>query len=78
VQHSQIPNTVALSRIAIITGYLAISQLFVAGLAFYLSVRTYAPLGAVGVAVGILILLNILDAITALAINRFAHKDITS
>jgi ABC-2 type transport system permease protein len=105
------------------TGYLAISLLFVAGLAFYLSVRTDAPLGAVGVAVGISILLNILDAITALgsirnwlpvhyafswfdalsttidwstmirgasycfitgvvlyglAINRFAHKDITS
>jgi ABC-2 type transport system permease protein len=105
------------------TSYLAISLLFVAGLAFYLSVRTDAPLGAVGVAVGISILLNILDAITALgkirdwlpvhyafswfdalattidwsimirgasycaisgiilfalAINRFAHKDITS
>jgi ABC-2 type transport system permease protein len=116
-------NPVALSRIAIMTGYLAISLLFVAGLAFYLSVRTDAPLGAVGVAVGISILLNILDAITALgkirdwfpvhyafswfdalattidwsimirgasycaisgtilyalAINRFAHKDITS
>ena len=45
---------------------LAFSLLFVAGLAFYLSVRTDAPLGAVGVAVGISILLNILDAITAL------------
>ena len=116
-------NSVALSRIAIMTGYLAISLLFVAGLAFYLSVRTDAPLGAVGVAVGTSILLSILDAITALgkirdwlpvhyafswfdalsttidwsimirgasfcaisgtvlyalAINRFAHKDITS
>ena len=116
-------NKIALTRIAIITGYLAISLLFVAGLAFYLSVRTDAPLGAVGVAVGISILLNILDAITALgslrqwlpvhysfswfdalsntidwsqmirggsyciiwgvilyalAINRFAHKDVTS
>jgi len=116
-------NKVAFARIAIITGYLAISLLFVAGLAFYLSVRTDAPLGAVGVAVGISILLNILDAITALgslrqwlpvhysfswfdalsntidwsqmirggsyciiwgvilyalAINRFAHKDVTS
>jgi ABC-2 type transport system permease protein len=116
-------NPVAFIRIAIITGYLAISLLFVAGLAFYLSVRTDAPLGAVGVAVGISILLNILDAITALgrirewlpvhyafswfdalsnaidwstmvrggsycliwgitlyalAINRFAHKDVTS
>ena len=116
-------NKIALTRIAIITGYLAISLLFVAGIAFYLSVRTDAPLGAVGVAVGISILLNILDAITALgslrqwlpvhysfswfdalsntidwsqmirggsyciiwgvilyalAINRFAHKDVTS
>jgi ABC-2 type transport system permease protein len=116
-------NSVALSRIGIMTGYLAISLLFVAGFAFYHSVRTDAPLGAVGVAVGTSILLNILDAITALgkirdwlpvhysfswfdalattidwsimirgasysaisgiilyalAINRFAHKDITS
>ena len=59
-------NGTAISRIAIITIYLAISLLFVAGLAFYLSVRTDAPLGAVGVAVGISILLNILDTITAL------------
>ena len=63
-------NVSALSRIAIMTGYLAISLLFVAGLAFYLSVRTDAPLGAVGVAVGISILLNILDAITALGVVR--------
>jgi ABC-2 type transport system permease protein len=63
-------NKVAFTRIAIITGYLAISLLFVAGLAFYLSVRTDAPLGAVGVAVGISILLNILDAITALGSLR--------
>jgi ABC-2 type transport system permease protein len=59
-------NATALARIGVMTGYLAISLLFVAGLAFYLSVRTDAPLGAVGVAVGISILLNILDAITAL------------
>jgi ABC-2 type transport system permease protein len=52
------------------TVYLAITLLFVAGLAFYLSVRTDAPLGAVGVAVGISILLNILDAITALGSIR--------
>ncbi len=63
-------NATALSRIGIMTGYLAISLLFVAGLAFYLSVRTDAPLGAVGVAVGISILLNILDAITALGVVR--------
>ena len=63
-------NPTALSRIAIMTIYLAISLLFVAGLAFYLSVRTDAPLGAVGVAVGISILLSILDAITALGSLR--------
>jgi len=63
-------NGTAISRIAIITTYLAISLLFVAGLAFYLSVRTDAPLGAVGVAVGISILLNILDTITALGSIR--------
>lgn len=63
-------NPTALTRIAIITAYIAISLLFVAGLAFYLSVRTDAPLGAVGVAVGISILLNILDTITALGSIR--------
>lgn len=59
-------NFDALIRFSIITTYIAFSLLFIAGLAFYLSVRTDAPLGAVGVAVGISILLNILDAITAL------------
>ena len=63
-------NPVAIGRLSIMTGYLAISLLFVAGLAFYLSVRTDAPLGAVGVAVGISILLSILDAITALGSVR--------
>ena len=63
-------NSTAIPRIFIITIYLAISLLFVAGLAFYLSVRTDAPLGAVGVAVGISILLNILDTITALGSIR--------
>lgn len=59
-------NFDALMRFSIITIYIAFSLLFIAGLAFYFSVRTDAPLGAVGVAVGISILLNILDAITAL------------
>ena len=63
-------NPVAIGRLSIMTGYLAISLLFVAGLAFYLSVRTDAPLCAVGVAVGISILLSILDAITALGSVR--------
>jgi ABC-2 type transport system permease protein len=63
-------NSVTFSRLAIMTSYLAISLLFVAGLAFYLSVRTDAPLGAVGGAVGITILLTILDAISALGSIR--------
>ena len=63
-------QSVTFARLAIMTGYLAISLLFVAGLAFYLSVRTDAPLGAVGGAVGITILLTILDAISALGSIR--------
>jgi ABC-2 type transport system permease protein len=63
-------NTVTFTRLAIMTGYLALSLFFVAGLAFYLSVRTDAPLGAVGGAVGITILLTILDAISALGSIR--------
>jgi len=63
-------NSLTFTRLAIMTGYLAISLLFVAGLAFYLSVRTDAPLGAVGGAVGITILLTILDAISALGSLR--------
>jgi ABC-2 type transport system permease protein len=63
-------DSVTFTRLAIMTGYLAISLLFVAGLAFYLSVRTDAPLGAVGGAVGITILLTILDAISALGSIR--------
>ena len=63
-------QSVTFTRLAIMTGYLAISLLFVAGLAFYLSVRTDAPLGAVGGAVGISILLTILDAISALGSLR--------
>ena len=42
------------------------SLLFVAALAFLLSVWTDAPLGAVGGAVLIVIVSNILDAVTAL------------
>jgi len=59
-------NSIAIKRILLITLYSAISLLFISGIAFYLSIRTDAPLGAVGVAVGIVILMNILDAVTAL------------
>ena len=56
----------SLARIAIAVGYLALSLLFVAALAFLLGVWTDAPLGAVGGAVLLVIVSNILDAVTAL------------
>jgi ABC-2 type transport system permease protein len=60
----------ALLRLLGILGYLAISLLIVAGLAFLLSVSTDAPLGAVGGAVLLQILSSILDQITALGSLR--------
>ena len=63
-------NGIAISRLLIVAIYLAISLLAVAGLAFYLSVTTDVPLGAVGGAIGIMILSNILDAITGLGSIR--------
>jgi ABC-2 type transport system permease protein len=56
----------ALARLGIIVGYLALTLLFVSALAFVLSVWTDAPLGAVGGAVLLVIVSNILDAVTAL------------
>ena len=61
-----IPTGAALLRLLVIVGYLAVSLLIVASLAFLLSVSTDAPLGAVGGAVLLQILSNILDQITAL------------
>ncbi len=61
-----IPAGTAVIRLLAILGYLAISLLVVASLAFLLSVSTDAPLGAVGGAVLLQILSNILDQITAL------------
>ena len=63
-------NAVATQRIVIIGLYLAVVLLSVAGLAFYLSVSTDVPLGAVGGAIGIIILSNILDAISGLGAIR--------
>jgi len=63
-------NALATERIVIIGFYLAIVLLSVAGLAFYLSVSTDVPLGAVGGAIGIIILSNILDAISGLGTIR--------
>jgi ABC-type transport system involved in multi-copper enzyme maturation permease subunit len=56
----------ALARIGIVLGYVLVTELVVAGLAFLLSVSTDSPLGAVGGAVGLVIVSDILDAVTAL------------
>ena len=61
-----LPAATAAQDFAVIAGYVFVSQLVVAGLAFWLSTVTDAPLGAVGGAVGLVILSNILDQITAL------------
>lgn len=53
-------------RLGIVSGYIGIQLLIPAGIAFLLSVLTDVPLGAVGGAVVIVIVLNILDAIDAL------------
>ena len=59
-------GTQAIWRLLVIAGYVYLTLLFVSGIAFYMSVRTDVPLGAVGTAVMLVIVLLILDAITAL------------
>ena len=61
-----LPYGTALARLGIVLGYVLITELVVAALAFLLSVSTDSPLGAVGGAVGLVIVSNILDAVTAL------------
>jgi ABC-2 type transport system permease protein len=61
-----IPAGESLLRIGIAVVFVFASQLVTAGLAFWLSTRTDAPLGAVGGAVGLTIVGNVLDAVTAL------------
>ncbi|MGV9271982.1 ABC transporter permease [Streptomyces griseosporeus] len=56
----------AAQRLLVVVAYVFISQLVTAALAFWLSTRTDAPLGAVGGAVGLTIVGNVLDAVTAL------------
>ena len=63
---AEIPPGEGLLRLLAIVGYLAVTLLVVAGLAFLLTVLTDAPLGAVGGAVMLWILSSILDQITAL------------
>ncbi len=66
----EIAATAAVGRVAAAAGYIAVSLLVVAALAFLLSVSTDAPLGAVGGAVLLQILSSILDQITALGTIR--------
>ncbi|WP_405810226.1 ABC transporter permease [Streptomyces sp. NBC_01520] len=72
----QLPTGGALStadtvpRLALVVGFIFVSQLVTAGLAFWLSTKTDAPLGAVGGAVGLTIVGNVLDAVTALGTWR--------
>ena len=63
-------STEALWRIAAIGGYIFVSLLFAAGVAFLMSVLTDAPLGAVGAAVVLVIISNVLNAIDALGSLR--------
>lgn len=63
-------NSDAVIRVAMITGYIFITLLFAVGIAFRMSVSTDAPLGAVGTAVIIVIVAQILNAIDALGSIR--------
>jgi ABC-2 type transport system permease protein len=60
------PFGTSVGRIGLAVAYLAVHLTWVAGLALLLSVSTDAPLGAVGGAVLVSILSQILDSITAL------------
>ncbi len=61
-----LPTGTAAQRLLIVTVYIFVSQLVTAALAFWLSTKTDAPLGAVGGAVGLTIIGNVLDEVTAL------------
>ncbi|WP_129838733.1 ABC transporter permease subunit [Streptomyces sp. RFCAC02] len=61
-----LPPGEAIGRLAVTVAYVFVSQLVTAGLAFWLSTVTDAPLGAVGGALGLTIVGSILDAVTAL------------
>jgi ABC-2 type transport system permease protein len=66
----------SLGRLTIITVYIGLTLLFPAGLAFLTSTLTDIPLGAVGTAVVIVIIFNILDAIEVLGdFRRFLPTD---
>lgn len=65
-----IPALEALPRFGVVIAYALISQLVVASLAFLLSTVTDSPLGAVGGAVGLVIVSTILQAVEALGSLR--------
>ncbi len=54
------------TRLAVITGYIAVTLLVPAGVAFLASVSTDVPLGAVGAGVLVVVVAQILDIINAL------------
>lgn len=56
----------SVARLAVVVGYIGLTLLVPAGIAFLMSVLTDVPLGAVGAAVVIVIVANILDALEAL------------
>ncbi|WP_425833537.1 ABC transporter permease [Streptomyces fractus] len=61
-----LPAGTAVQRLLVIVAFIFVSQLVTAGLAFWLSTKTDNPLGAVGGAVFLTIVGNVLDAVTAL------------
>ncbi|MEW9533418.1 ABC transporter permease [Microbispora sp. NPDC049125] len=65
-----IPAADVLPKFAVVIAYAMVSQLVVASLAFLLSVGTDSPLGAVGGAVGLVIVSSILQAVDALGSLR--------
>ena len=69
----------ALWRVAVIAGFIFVSLLFTAGIAFLMTVSTDVPLGAVGTALILVIVSNILDAIEALGdLRRWLPTDYTN
>ncbi|MYS83339.1 ABC transporter permease subunit [Embleya scabrispora] len=63
---ASLPTGEALGRMSVVVVYGVVAQLVVMGIAFWLSTVTDAPLGAVGGAVGLVVVSNIVDAVTAL------------
>lgn len=69
----------ALLRVGIIAGFIFLSLLFTAGIAFLMTVSTDAPLGAVGTALILVIVSSILDAIEALGdLRQWLPTDYTN